>query len=189
MNINYTLPNTDKIPAALRGTTLTGGTLCHADGGYRGEYDAVAFGYNGKRVVVAIKGRPELEAALAGYKAAEANKAAHLAAIGWPEYNAIRDICIAARDAYDSASEYGYPAREAAAMREAEAALDAAAVQYPAAAAYALATSYSNADNYRKAACGRAAVEAIESGADALESIEAMQHEWQAAAHDAVMRS
>ncbi len=47
-----------------------------------------------------------------------------LAAIGWPQYEvAIRRV-VNARAAYDRASEYGYPAAQAATLRAAEAGLE-----------------------------------------------------------------
>jgi len=102
----------------------------------------------------------------------------HLAAIGWPQYQAAQSRAIDARGAYDAASEYGYPAKEAAAMKTADKALDAARTQYPLAAAYALAESYSMASHDQKSSAGRRAMQEIENGADPIASIEKMKADW-----------
>lgn len=140
----------------------------------------------GKAVIAKIAGKPELEALYQEHCAAQARKAEILKQISWPIYREIQGRVINARDAYDSASEYGYPAREAAALKLAEEALAQARIEYPLAAAYALAESYRMADNYRKSAAGRAAMEAIEHGTDPQAVIAQMQATWAASAEEAV---
>lgn len=185
--ITYTFPTDCKVPQ-LRGKTFTGGEFCRIDGKLKGEPDAVRFAerFEGQIVMARIAGTPELEAALAGYKAAQQAVADRLAAIGWPEYELLQRKAGNARIAYDSASDRGYPVREAAAMRAADEALDAARAQYPLAAAYATAVSYSMAGNYAKAAAGTRAMRAIEAGADPIATVEEMMTEWSAAAEQAV---
>lgn len=188
--ITYTFPESSPY-AALRGRTFTGGTFCRRDGKRQGEPDAVNFGLqtvDGKEIIlkVGIAGRPELEAALADKKAAEAARKARLDAIGWPEYQAAQNKAINARDAYDAASRYGYPSRQAAAMRAADEALTEAARKYPLAAAYAKAESYSFSSNDMKSAAGNRAMRSIESGEDPILAIEKMEQEWSAAAARAV---
>lgn len=175
----------------LRGITVTGGKFCRIDGAWQKEPDAVRFRerIDGKAIVARITGKPELEAALRAHTNAERERAARLAAIGWPAYQAVQRAAANARAAYDRASEYGYPAKAAAAMRTTDEALAAARVQYPLAAAYARAESYSMAANDQKASAGCKAMAAIESGADALATIQAMEAEWSAAAERAVQNA
>ena len=185
--ITYTFGRDCKV-AALAGKTFTGGEFCRADGNWQGEPDAVRFveKVDGKAVMAKIAGKPELEEALAAGKAEKAAVADRLAAIGWPQYKAAQRAAYNARAAYDRASEYGYPAREAAAMRAADDALDGARTQYPLAAAYAKAESYSLANNYAKVGAGTKAMAAIGGGADPLAAVAAMEQEWSAAAAQAV---
>lgn len=193
MNITYTFPSDFKM-AELRGKTFTGGKLCRADGKFDGEPDAVDFGEQmvgskKVRLKVSIAGRPELEAALAAYKAEKAAIAELLTSIGWPIYRSAQLKAANARIAYDRASERGYPAKEAAAMAAADKELDEAAKKYPLAAAYAKAESYSMAHNYAKAAAGKRAMRAIEQGADPLQAVAEMEAEWADAAARAVENS
>jgi len=186
--ITYTFPADCKVPQ-LRGKTFTGGEFCRIDGQWLNvEPDAVRFAerFEGQIVMARIAGTPELEAALAARKAEQQAVADRLAAIGWPEYEALQRKAGNARIAYDRASDRGYPAREAEAMRIAEAALSNAREDYPLAAAYATAVSYSAASNYAKAAAGRRAMQSIEAGADPVATVEAMTAEWSAAADRAV---
>ena len=188
--LTYTFATDCPVPQ-LRGITATGGTFCRIDGAWQKEPDAVRFRerIDGKAIVARIAGKPELEAALIAHKNAEIEIAAKLAAIGWPAYKAVQRAAENARESYDRASEYGYPAKEAAAMRITDEALAAARVQYPLAAAYARAESYSMAANDQKASAGRTAMAAIESGADALATIQAMEAEWSDAAERAVQNA
>lgn len=193
MKITYTFTNDYKI-SELRGKTFTDGKLSRADGKCDGEPDAVDFGnvkVGGKtvRLKVKIAGRPELEAALAAHKADKEAVAERLASIGWTIYRSAQIKAMNARSAYDSASERGYPAKEAAAMAAADKDLNEAAKKYPLAAAYAKAESYSMAHNYAKAAAGRRAMRAIESGADPLQAVAEMEAEWAGAAARAVENS
>jgi len=185
--ITYTFAIDCPIPQ-LRGVTVTGGRFCRVDGAWQKEPDAVRFTerIDGKAVVARIAGKPELEAALMAHKNAKREIAARLADIGWPAYQAVQRAAINARDAYDRASEYGYPAKEAAAMRATDEALAVARTQYPLAAAYARAESYSEAANDQKASAGRTAMAAIEGGADALAEIKIMEARWSASAERAV---
>ena len=188
--ITYTFSTDCKI-AQLRGMTVTGGEFCRADGKWQHEPDAVRFAerIDGKILIVLIAGKPELEAALAAHKRQKQAVADRLAAIGWPQYQAVQRGVYNARGAYDQASERGYPVREAAAMRAADEALDAARAQYPLAAAYAKSDSYSMAHNDQKASAGRRAMTAIESGAEPVAAIATMDAEWSAAAEKAVQNA
>jgi hypothetical protein len=189
-NIAYTFAKDCAIPQ-LRGRTFTGGEFCRIDGKWQGEPDAVRFAerVDGHVVMARIAGNPELEAALSAHQAAKQAVADRLDAIGWAQYQAVQSRAYNAREAYDRASERGYPVREAAAMRAADEALDVACAQYPLAAAYAQAESYSQASNYAKAGAGRDAMLAIESGADPIETIAAMQASWSDAAWRAVQNA
>ena len=165
--------------AELRGITLTGGKFCRIDG-LPGNPDAVRFarGINGKSVMARIVGKSELESALADYLAAHAKKEAILSAIGWTDYAKARNAAINAFAAYERASEHGYPAKEAAAMRIADAKLATAKDAFPDAALYAMADGFSMSANYVKAAAGRDAMDAIESGCNPSEAIAAMKAAW-----------
>lgn len=193
-SITYTFPDDCKV-AALRGVTAVGGVFCTASGKWRDPIDAVKFTteINGRGVTAMIAGKPELELLLAAHlariAAEQAAKDAALSALSWPQYQAIQRRAANAREAYDRASEYGYPAKEAAAMRAADEALESARQQYPLAAAYAKAESYSMAANDQKASAGNRAMKAIESGADPLATISAMDAEWSAAAAKAVQNA
>ena len=188
--ISYTFAE-DCAIAELRGVTVTGGEFCRIDGKYIGTPDAVRFAtqVNGKGVIAKIAGKPELEAVLAEHLATKQAVTDRLAAIGWPVYQAAQSNAINARGAYDAASEYGYPVKQARAMREADEALDACAAQYPLAAMYAKAENYSFASNYAKAAAGRRAMQAIEQGSDPRTVVATMEAEWSAAAERAVDNS
>lgn len=182
--ITYTFANDSKIPEILRGVTCTGGVFCAKSGKWQDQIDAVKFDtiIDNRRIVAMIAGKPELERLLAQHLAAVAAKDAILANIGWPQYQKIQSKAINARCAYDEASEYGYPAKEASAMKVADEALDAARTQYPFAAAYALAESYSMACNYQKSNAGKKAMAEIESGDDPLLAVEKMESNWTNAA-------
>ena len=168
----------------LRGVTVHGGVFCASTGKYNDQTDVVRFAtlVDGRVVKARIAGKPELEQALADHLAADAAKVAALAAIKWPEYQAIQSRAINARGAYDAASECGYPVKEARAMKIADEALDAARTQYPRAAAYAKAESYSMAAHDQKASAGNKAMAAIESGEDPLVAVAAMDAVWAASA-------
>ena len=175
----------------LRGKTLTGGEFCRADGKWQEEPDAVNFGkqtINGSKVILKVKiaGKPELEAALAAHNAENTAVQDRLVAMGWPQYQAAQRLAINAAEDYDTASEHGYPVREAAAMRAADDALEVIAQQYPLAAAYAKAAAYSYAANDLKASAGNQAMRAIEQGADPLQAVADMSADWSAAAAQAV---
>jgi hypothetical protein len=190
ITITYTFPADCKIPQ-LRGRTFTVGEFCYIDSAGNQDPDAVRFAerVDGKAVVARIKGKPELEAALAASLAAKAAVVGRLAAMGWPQYEAAQDAMIAAREAYDRASEHGYPVREARAAESAEQALAAAAEQYPMAALYARAGSYSHASHDQKSSAGLRAMRAIEGGADPVQAVATMVAEWQAAAERAVQNA
>ena len=187
MSITYTFTKDCKIPQ-LRGVTATGGQFCRIDGKFDGVPDAVRFEIKvaGQPVMAAIAGKPELEAALAAHLAAAQAVTDRLASIGWPKYQAASRALGNARGAYDAASEYGYPAREAALMAAAEKALAQVSAEYPQACAYGRAVGYSQAANADKAAAGRQAMEAIEGGADPLQAIAKMNSAWTAAAAKSV---
>lgn len=177
--ITYTFP-ADCPVAALRGRTLTGGVFCRIDGKAAGTPDAVRFAerVEGNNIIARIAGKPELEAALASQQAAAQARAARLAAIKWPEFEAVQRRAENAAHAYTRASEHGYPVDEAIADREAYAALEAARLQYPLAALYARALSYREASHYAKSGAGRRAMEAIEQGTDPAQAVASMEAEW-----------
>ena len=177
--------------AELRGVTATGGKFTRLDGKFTGTPDAVNFPtvLNGNGVVAKIAGKPELEAALAAHLAAQKAVADRLAAIGWPEYQAAQSRAINARGAYDAASQYGYPSKQAQAMSGADDALEYAAGKYPLAALYAKAESFSFASNDSKSIAGRNAMREIEQGGDVVSAIEKMESAWSAAAQRAVDNS
>lgn len=181
--ITYTF-TADCPVAQLRGVTVYGGVFCAASGKYNDPIDTVRFTtkVDGRVVTARIAGKPELEQLLAEHLAAEAAKVATLASIGWPQYQAIQSRAINARGAYDAASEYGYPAKEARAMQAADEALDAARAQYPLAAAYALAESYSMAAHDQKSSAGHTAMAAIESGVNPISAVTKMEADWTASA-------
>jgi hypothetical protein len=186
-NITYTFPTDCPIPQ-LRGVTVTGGQFCRLDGQRLAEPDAVRFAtlVDGNAVTARIAGKPELETLLADHLAAKAAKANRLAELGWDEYKQAQRAAVNARAAYDRASEYGYPAREAKAMHQADEALKVVAAQHPGAAAYAIAEAYSLAANDTKASAGRDAMRAIEQGDDPVATVTAMQARWSADAGKAV---
>jgi len=180
-SVTYTFPADCRVPE-LRGITCHGGVFCRADHKTCGEPDAVRFDLriNGRQVVALIAGKPELEAALAAHKADISAKETMLASLGWPAYQAAQRLAHNAKHEYDRASEYGYPARESAALRRALAALDEARATYPLAALYARAEAFSEAANYIKAAAGQRAMDAIEAGAEPAAAIASMEAEWDA---------
>jgi hypothetical protein len=186
-SITYTFP-ADCPVSALRGRTVTGGQFIRLNGSYSGDHDAVRFAeiIDGKGVVARIAGKPELEAALATYFAEQKAISDRLAIIGWPQYRAAQRLAINARGEYESASDRGYPVREARAMKAADEALAEAAGKYPLATLYAVAESYSFAANDRKASAGKRAMRAIEKGGDAHSAISSMKQEWHSAAAKAV---
>lgn len=186
--ISYTFPPDCPTPE-LAGITVHGGVFAEMLIGGKPEIVAkfetlIA----GKRVVAKVTGKPELEALYEISQAFEADKQARLKQIGWAQYRAVQERYYAALGAYDTASEYGYPAREAAALREAEAARAQARIDYPDAAAYAEAESFSCAANDQKAAAGRAAMKDIIHGVPPSTAIEKMREAWSQAAMRAVER-
>jgi len=112
-----------------------------------------------------------------------------LTKIGWPDYEQIQLASEIARNAYDMASDYGYPAAEAVELNAADAALAEAQALYPGAAAYAKAIAYHESANYRKVAAGKQAMDAIERGADPVEAVTAMERDWAEAASKMVDNS
>jgi len=186
-NITYTFSQNCPIQE-LRGITVTCGVFCRADGRWNETPDAVRFAERiaGRDVIAKIAGKPELEAALAAHLAEKLAVKNRMAAMGWPQYSAARDAFANASAAYDRASEYGYPAREAQSLAIAEKALAAAGAQYPLAAAYAKAERYSSAAHDSKASAGRVALAKIEAGGDAEAAIAEMERTWSAAAKKAV---
>lgn len=185
-NITYKFADDCPIPE-LRGLTATGGKFTRVDGQYGKTPDAVKFTttINGKGIVAKIAGKPELEAALAEHLANEQAVADRLEAIGWPIYQSAQSKVINARAEYDSASEYGYPVKQAKAMYAAEDALEPIAAQYPLAVMYAKAISYSYASNDEKASAGRNAMRKIEQGGDVCQAISEMESDWAEAAQRA----
>ncbi len=187
--ITYTFGPACGIPE-LAGKMVEGGQITEMlIGGSKEIVVRFATRIAGKAVVAKIAGKPELEAIYAEQRAAKARKAEILNQMGWPLYREIQGRCIDAHEAYDRASEYGYPAREAAALTLAEEALTQARMEYPAAAAYALAESYRGAENYRKSAAGRAAMDVIERGEEPLAAIQAMHAAWAQAAEEMVQNA
>lgn len=192
--ITYTFPVDSPVPQ-LRGVTAKNGAFKASSGKYSDPIDMVQFDLvlkiDGKdrRIGAMIKGKPELEKLLADHNASIAAEKSALESIGWTQYEKVQSKAINARCAYDAASKYGYPMKQAAAMREADEALEAARIKYPFAAAYALAESYSFARNDMKSSAGSRAMAAIKGGADPLKAIEKMESDWSAAASKAVENS
>jgi hypothetical protein len=184
--IEYTFPAEFPI-RELAGQTVRGGVISEIE--QRGcTIPTVEFAttISGRRVIAKIEGKPELEAIYQDHLAAIRRKQETLAAIQWPAYQATQRTAINAAEAYERASEQGYPVREAAAALKADEALQEARANYPLAAAYALAESYSHAANDSKASAGQRAMQRIEQGQDPLAVAAEMQSEWSAAASKAV---
>lgn len=188
MTITYTFPADCPIKE-LAGKTLTGGNMIK----HKGEY-VVDFGEQaGRRVMVVVDGKPELEALLAARNDQQAQRKASLTALGWDIYQPLQraysNACGAhgsAMTRYNSAVEGSYPAPEVRILAAAENAIIAARVEFPGAAAYDFAQRFCQASNDAKASAGHRTVKAIEAGADPLDAIKAMKSEWSAAAATAV---
>jgi hypothetical protein len=195
-NITYTFPDQAAIPAPLRGKTFTGGKLArHMIGGAPVEVVMFAELVNGQTVAAKVAGKPELEAAVAAIKAAEAQAKAdaqtalEIAVPGAAAYEAAMRTYANAAAAYDRASERGYPAKEAAAAQAADAALQAVFAQYPATALWSKIISYTQASNYSKSGVGEAAKKAVLAGENIAQAVEKMEADWLAAAQRAVDNS
>lgn len=194
--ITYTFPSDDKTPAHIRGVTVSGGQIDTrlVD---RKVVDVVCFEtkINGQQVVAGIKGRPELEAALAEHQAAkaaqklQARQTLEAAVPGLAAYEAASTANANAAEAYDRASEHGYPAKQAAAAKAASEALEAVLAQYPATKAWRTIIGYTQASNYSKSAAGDAARKAVMDGTPIMQALEAMTANWSAAASRAVDNS
>lgn len=195
MNITYTFPADCPI-AALRGVTCTGGQVSrHNVGGKAVEVVAFETKVNGKSVMAAVEGKPELVAAVAAVKAAEAKAAAdkqaalELAVPGLAAYEAASTAYSIAADAYDRASERGYPVREAANAKTADAALQAVFEKFPATKLWAQIKTYSYGSNYDRAGAADAAKKSVLAGVPIAEAVAKMEADWSAAASRAVWNS
>ena len=194
-NITYTFPDQAAIPAPLRGKTFTGGKLArHMIGGAPVEVVMFVERINGQTVAAKVAGKPELEAAVAAIKAAEAQAKAdaqatlEIAVPGAAAYEAaMRTYANAA--AYDRASERGYPAKEAAAAKAADAALQAVFAQYPATALWSKIIGYTQASNYSKSGAGEAAKKSVLAGENIAQAVEKMEADWLESAQRAVANS
>ena len=190
--ITYTFPADCPIKE-LAGVTVKGGKPINA--GANGRCVEFATKVNGKAVMARIAGKPDLEAAVARYDAElEAEKQAKRAALesavpGLAQYESAMSAFYNAQAAYEKASEYGYPAKEAAAADAADKALAAIHEQYPATVAYREIVSYRQASNDDKSSAGDKAMRVVEAGGDIFEVVAAMRAEWSAAAEKSVWNS
>lgn len=194
--ITYTFPDQAAIPAPLRGKTFTGGKLArHMIGGAPVEVVIFAERINGQTVAAKVAGKPELEAAVAAIKTAEAKAKAdaqtalEIAVPGVTAYEAAMRVYTNASAAYDRASERGYPAKEAAAAKAADDALQAVMIKYPATALWRKVIAFTQASNDQKSSAGDAAKKAIMSGTPIAEAVTKMESEWLDAAQRAVDNS
>lgn len=195
MNITYTFPLDCPI-ADLRGVTVSGGKIGnHLIAGKLVEVVSFETKVNGKPVAAKVAGKPELEAAVAAVKAdaakAKANARAELEAAvpGLIAYEQASIRYSRAAAAYDSASEHGYPAKEAAAAEAADKALQEVFAQYPATALWAKIIKYTQASNYSKSSAGDVARKSVEAGESIEAVVKKMEADWLGAAQRAVDNS
>lgn len=196
MNITYTFPDDCPLPQ-LRGVTFTGGRMTKTK--IDGELiDAIVFDaplIDGRTITARLDNKPDLQAIVASAKeAADIAAAAKQAAIeesvpGLASYEAAMSAYSNALADYERASQYGYPAKEAAAAESADNALQAVHVQYPATVAWRKIESFCQASNYDKSAAGDVARRSVEAGNDIFEAVAKMESDWQAAAERAVWNS
>lgn len=196
MTITYTFPLDCPLPQ-LRGVTCTGGkvTSMKIDGKM---VEAVAFTsplVGGQTVTARIDNKPDLQAIIAADKersaqAVAAKQAALEASVqGLAAYESAMRTYSNAADAYDRASEHGYPAKESAAADAAEKALQAVHAKYPATVAWRKIEEFCQAHNDAKSSAGYTARRAVESGIDVFSAAEKMETEWKEAAERAVWNS
>lgn len=153
----------------------------------------------GKMVKLSLKieGRQELQEMIVELQRlqveAEEAKAARQAKIdaipGLAALKAAYSAVSSTHDAYERKSDYGYPAKEAAAWHKAEEEATKVRAQYPIAAAYLMAEGWTYAANDAKTAAGKKGMERIINGEDHETVIAEMDAEWSAAAHKAVENS
>lgn len=195
-DITYTFP-ADYPHDELRGVTFTGGSLTRivVD---RKPVDAVAFKatlIGGRTVTARLDNKSDLQAAVAEAKAEEqriedAKRAVLEAAIpGLSQYEAAMRNYSNAMEAYNRASERGYPAREAAAADAADKALTAIHEQYPATVAWRKIEAYCLARNHDKSAAGDVARRSVQAGGDVFSAAEKMEADWKSAAERAMWNS
>lgn len=196
MNITYTFPTDCPVPQ-LRGVTFIGGQLTKTKIDDKW-VDAVVFQgplIDGRTVTARLDNKPDLQAIVAYAKeAADIAAAAKQAAIeasvpGLAAYEAAMRAYSNALADYERASQYGYPAKEAAASEAADNALQAVHAQYPATVAWRKIESYCQASNYDKSAAGDVARRSVEAGKDIFEAVAIMETDWKAAAERAVWNS
>lgn len=194
MTVTYTFAQDISI-AELRGVTVTGGKFERRIINKVLTDVCVFEPHNGKGVMAGVKGKPELEAALAAQKtgdkqAVDAKRAGLEATVpGFAAWDAASAKYANAAAAYDRASERGYPVREAADAEAADQALQAVFAQYPATALWSKIIGYTQASNYSKSAVGDTARKAVEAGQDIVAVAAKMEADWSAAAKRAVDNS
>lgn len=197
MNITYTFPE-DCPLAALAGVTVSGGKIQNIIvNTVLTEVVVFETKVNGKSVTAKVAGKPELEAAVAAIKAADAKAKAdartvlELAVPGLSAYEAASAAYSNAAHAYDRACDRsgGYPVNEAAKAKAADAALQAVFAQYPATKLWAQIEKYSYGSNYDRAGCAARAKAAVLDGTSIAEAFEKMEAEWSEAAERAMWNS
>jgi hypothetical protein len=194
-NITYTFPADCPI-AELAGVTVSGGKIQNIlVNKVLTEVVVFETKVQGKSVTAKVAGKPELEAAVAAIKAAEAQAKADARATleaavpGLAAYESASSAYSAAVHAYDRASERGYPVNEAARAQAAEKVLFAVYEQHPATKLWAQIEKYSYGSNYDRAACASKAKAAVMSGVPIADAVAKMEADWSAAAERAVWNS
>ena len=195
MGITYTFAPDIAIPQ-LRGVTVSGGVFVrNLVAGKLVDQVAFATLIDGRRVTANVVGKPELEAALVAHTtavkaAADAKRAVLESAIpGFVAWEPASTTYARASQAYDRASDRGYPAREAAVAEAAGVALQAVFIQFPATALWAKIVGYTEASNYSKSSAGDKAKAAVEAGLPIEDAIAKMDADWHRAATRAVDNS
>jgi hypothetical protein len=145
-----------------------------------------------KRMMLNLRteGKPELQNAASALEKMQADVAKERqqkketvdAIPGISEYRKASELREMTYEAYLRKSDYGYPAKEAAAWESAEASFEKAKSEYPAAHAYEMAVSSMGSSNYEKSAIAKAAVEKMENGEDPVAVLAEMEKEWSVAA-------
>jgi len=144
-----------------------------------------------------IEGRPELQEMIVELQRlqveAEEAKTARQAKInaipGLAALKAAYSAVSSTHGEYERKSDYGYPAKEAAAWHKAEDEASKVRGLYPIAAAFLMAEGWTCAANDAKASAGKKGMERIINGEDHKTVLAEMEAEWSAAAHRAVENS
>jgi hypothetical protein len=196
-DITYTFAG-DCPVTALAGVTVTGGKI-QTILVNKVVTEVVVFEtkVNGQSVTAKVAGKPELEAAVASIKAADAKAKAdartalELAVPGLAAYEAASTAYSNAAHAYDRACDRsgGYPVNEAAEAKDTDAALQAVFSAYPATKLWAQIEKYSFGSNYDRAGAADAAKKAVMAGVPLADAVVKMDADWSAAAERAVRNS